>query len=81
MKLKEIILTLLVAGMLLFTGCNKQIVDTTYTYNYAYINTGVTTIKVEVAKWKDYEGEQLQIVDTDGHVYLTSAENCILIKE
>lgn len=80
-KISVLTMSVLVAGMMLFTGCNRQIIDTTYTYNYAIINTGGSSITVYVDKWKDYEGEQLQIVATDGTVYLTSAENCVLIKK
>lgn len=79
MKRKLLALATLITGTLMFTGCNKQIIDTNYTYNYAIIGVGDTTITVVVDKWKDYAGEQLQIIDTYGNVYLTSAENCVLM--
>jgi hypothetical protein len=66
---------------LAFTGCNKQLVDTTYTYNYAYISCGDSHVTVVVDKWKDYDGEQIQITDTNGNVYLTQASNVVLIKK
>lgn len=62
-------------------GGNKQIFDTNAKYNKAYINIGNETIKVDVKKWKDYEGEQIQIVTTDGQVYLVSSYNTILVNE
>lgn len=64
------------------TGCgNQQIFDLQYTFNKAIINTGAEIITVDVAKWNDYEGEQIQIITPDGTVYLTSSFNCTLIKE
>ena len=38
-------------------------------------------IEVDIKKWNDYDGEQLQIVAKDGTVYLVSSYNTILIKE
>ena len=82
---KFLIIILLTIIMLLclgcLTGCNKQIIDTTYTYDKAIIQLGDETIKVDIKKWNDYEGEQLQIISTDGTVYLVSSFNTILIKE
>lgn len=64
-------------------GCgNKDMWDTNYTFNKAiiYLQNG-DVVEVEVKKWADYDGEQLQIESTDGTVYLTSSYNCTLIKE
>lgn len=56
-----------------FTGCNKTILDTKYKFDTAVIvNDNVATI-VEIKKWKDYEGEQLQIETKDGLVIITSS--------
>ena len=65
-----------------FTGCNYQTIDTTYKYDRAIIalQTG-EVIDVEVKKWADYDGEQLQIIAEDGTVYLTSSFNCTLIRD
>lgn len=63
------------------TGCNKTIIDTTYTFNYAIIqlpNGEVVEGKVET--WTDYEGEQLQI-RIDGVTYLCSSYNCVLMNK
>ena len=69
------------SASLVLTGCNKQLVDTTYTYNYAYISYGDSHVTVVVDKWKDYDGEQIQITDTNGVVYLTQASNVVLMKK
>lgn len=68
----------------LFTGCgyNRQIVDFNYEYNTAIIDMFDGTSKtIKVAKWRDYEGEQFQITDTEGNVWLVSSFNCHLINE
>lgn len=79
MKKKIIALTLGTLMGLSLAGCNKQILDLKYTYNYAIIklqNGEVVEGKVE--SWKDYEGEQLQ-VKINGVTYLTNSFNCTLI--
>ena len=65
------------------TGCgNVQLVDTVYTYDRAIIEMpGGDVIEVEIKKWGDYDGEQLQIVAEDGTVYLVSSYNCVLIRD
>lgn len=65
----------------LLTGCNKQIVDLNYTYNYAVIQLpNGEIVEGEIQTWTDYEGEQLQ-VKIDGIVYLCSSYNCVLMKK
>lgn len=81
MKKKVIAIITLLVLVVSLAGCNKQILDTTYTFNYAIIqlpNGEVVEGKVE--SWNDYDGEQLQ-VKIDGTVYLCSSYNCVLIKK
>lgn len=62
------------------TSCNKQIIDTSYTFNRAIINTGNEVIEVKVKSWKDFEdGDQIQIKAEDGTVYLVHSSNITLI--
>ncbi len=75
---------LLLLGMICtFASCgNKQLVDTTYTFNYALVRfPDGTCAKIELDSWADYEGEQIQIKAKDGKVYLVHAANCVLVKE
>ncbi len=66
----------------LLTGCgNHQFFDTKYTYNKAIIVNGNCASIIEIDKWNDYEGEQLQIVTKDGLVILTSAFDTKLIND
>lgn len=63
------------------TGCNYQMVDLNYSYDYAIINLGGKYETIAISSWKDYEGEQIQIKDNQGNVYLTNSYNCTLIKK
>lgn len=75
-------LAVLVLIVCMCTGCNKQLFDTTYAYDRAIIEMpGGEVIEVDIRKWCDYDGEQLQIIAEDGTVYLVSSFNCILIKD
>ena len=63
------------------TGCNYQVADLTYTYDKALCHIGNETKEIKIDKWRDYEGEQIQITDEEGNVYLASSYTCILVKE
>ena len=65
-------------GLLLLTGCNKQIIDLDYTYTEAICNIGGEYKTIKIKKWTDYEGEQLQLKDYEGNTYLVSSVNCTL---
>ena len=80
--MKKIIGVLLVVIFAVFlTGCgNRQLFDTTYTFDYAtiYSPSGEVIVQGKVQSWNDYEDcDQLQ-VKIDGIVYLTHASNVIL---
>jgi len=73
-------LLVLSVGILLLTGCNKQILDLDYDYDKAVCNYNGEKFTLEIDKWTDYDGEQLQI-KSNGKTYLLSANNCYLISE
>lgn len=74
--------TIVMLLLLLFTtGCNQQIIDFNYTFDKAICNIGNEIKEIKIDKWNDYDGEQLQIIDDKGNVYLISSYNCTLIKE
>ena len=83
--MKRIIIALLIVVALIFTlcACNYQLIDLNYVFDYAIISYGDgTTKKVENQSWRDYEdSEQIQIVATDGTIYLVNSVNCVLVKE
>lgn len=76
------IITILALTLVLLTGCNKQLVDLNYTFNYAIIQLpDGTIVEGKVQSWTDYEdGEQLQI-KIDGVTYLCSSYNCVLMNK
>lgn len=78
-KIKVALTTVILSAVLM--GCNKQIVDLTYTYNYAIIQLpNGEVVEGKIQSWTDYEGEQLQI-KIDGVIYLCSSYNCVLMNK
>lgn len=79
--MKKIFAMLLILIFAIFlSGCNKQIIDLTYNYNYGtiYSPSGEIIAQGKVQSWTDYEdGDQLQ-VKIDGVMYLTHANNVVL---
>lgn len=74
-------ITILAISTLLLSGCNYQMIDLDYSYDKAICNIAGEYKEIEINKWTDYEGEQLQIKGKDGNTYLVSSFNCTLIKE
>lgn len=80
--MKKFLITLVTVGTVLITsGCNRDMVDTVFSYDKAMIRMpDGTVVKGNVESWKDYEdGEQLQI-KIDGKTYLVHAGNACLIE-
>lgn len=65
-------------GIMLMTGCNKQVVDLTYSYAWAQLKMpDGTIVEGKLNSWNDYEGDQLQ-VKIDGVTYLVHSSNVVL---
>lgn len=79
---KILISMIIIATMLSFVACgNRQIFDFEYAFDEAIVKMpDGEVLTIEISKWKDYDGEQLQIIAKDGTVYLVSSFNCVLIK-
>ena len=78
-------LAIVLALVLLFglcTGCNKQIFDLTYNFDYAIIELpNGDIVEGDVTSWTDYEdGDQIQVV-IDGVTYLVHSSNIVLMKK
>ena len=84
MHMKKVIALLLAViaalSALLLSGCNKQMLDLTYSYEYALIGLpNGEVVEGKVSSWTDYEdGDQLQ-VKIDGKTYLVHSSNVVLI--
>ena len=86
MKTKLYVLISIVVAIIMaiaLTGCNKQMIDLNYSYNYAIIALPNGEVKEgKIKSWTDYEdGEQLQVTFKDGSVHLTSSYRCELMKK
>ena len=82
MKRKITTIILLCGTIMCITGCNKQVLDTTYSFDRAIIQlTNGEVIDGRVEAWKDYDdGDQIQ-VKIDGTTYLVHSSNVTLIHE
>lgn len=59
-------------------GCNKQVIDLTYEYNWAQLKMpDGTIVEGKLNSWDDYEGDQLQ-VKIDGVTYLVHSSNIVM---
>ena len=77
-----LLVVLMVATMLCACEGGMQLVDTTYTYEYAYIALpNGEIVEGVVSSWKDYDsGDVVQVV-IGGKTYLTHYENVVLVSD
>ena len=81
MKKNLAIICALILLVALCTGCNKQIVDLTYKYDYAIIELpNGNIVEGKVSSWKDYEGDQIQVV-INGTTYLVHSADIVLMNK
>lgn len=82
MKKKLALIVSAIALAMSLSGCNKQVVDLTYSYDRAIISLpNGEIIDGKVQSWTDYEdGDQIQ-VKIDGVTYLVHASQVVLISE
>ena len=73
---------ILLLSAALLAGCNKQMVDLTYSYEYAIIGLpNGEVVEGKVTSWTDFEdGDQIQ-VKIAGKTYLVHSSNVVLISE
>ena len=71
-----------VLSAMVLAGCNKQMVDLTYSYEYAIIGLpNGDVVEGKVSSWTDFEdGDQIQ-VKIDGKTYLVHSSNVVLISK
>lgn len=66
--------------LMLATGCNYNMIDTTWDYDKVYCYYGNKEVVYEIESWTDYDGEQIQI-ETKEDTYLISMNQCYLRRE
>ena len=79
-----IIALILVAVIAIITlsGCNQQVIDTTWSFEKAIINRqDGTVIEGKVTSWKDFDNSDMVQVKIGDTTYLTHMSNVILIHE
>lgn len=78
-KNKKLLAGLAMGLALLMSGCNRDIVDTVYRYDYAIIQLpDGRVVEGDVQQWRDYEGDVLQ-VKIDDITYYIHSENIVLM--
>ena len=77
-----VLAVVLIVGTLILAGCNKQMVDLTYSYERAIlVLPNGEVIEGKVSSWTDFEdGDQIQ-VKIDGKTYLVHSSNIVLISD
>ncbi len=88
MKFSKILIPIVIIAIMavVFFGfnflSNRQVFDTTYSFNYAYVQwPDGKAEKLKIKSWKDYEGEQIQIKTEDGNTYVFHSSKCVLASE
>ena len=82
MRNKRLLLLVVVLMSLLLVGCNKQLIDTTYSFDRAIISLpNGEIVEGKVQSWKDFDdGDQVQ-VKINEKTYLVHTINVVLISE
>lgn len=80
MKKRLLVLFMVLGTVLGVTGCNKQLIDTTYKFNYAIVRlANDEVVEGELESWTDFQdGDSVQI-KINGETYLVHQMNATLI--
>lgn len=80
---KLILVIVLILSIFLMSSCGNRTVgiDVYQTFTKAYVNIKGEWKEFAVSSWRDFEdSDVVQIVTTDGNVYLTHYMNMVLVK-
>lgn len=78
---KTIGIMVAVIAILLLGGCNHRLIDTKWTFNYAYIVFPDGSVEeIEVKSWTE-DDSSVTIQAKDGNVYCVSMHNCIMTQD
>lgn len=77
-----IVILVIVPGVLITTGCNKQLIDTTFHFDSAMLELpDGTVVSGTVESWRDFEdGDQIR-VKINGKTYLVHSENICMMTQ
>lgn len=78
-----LVVALLISLIVLSSCGNRQVgIDTNQTFTSALINLGGEWRTINVKSWRDFDnGDEVQIITTNGDVYLTHYVNVILVNK
>ena len=78
-----LVVALLISLIVLSSCGNRQVgIDTNQTFTTALINLGGEWKTVSVKSWRDFDnGDEVQIITSNGEVYLTHYVNVILVNK
>lgn len=80
-KLVCLVLVLIML-VLVFAGCNQQIIDTTYEFDRCIIKLpDGKIITGAVEGWKDWDGDDAILIKVNGKTYYTHMSNVVLIAD
>lgn len=83
MKKIVILVIVLILSVLVLSSCGNRTVgiDVYQTFTKAYVNIKGEWKEFKVSSWRDFEdSDVVQIVTSDGNVYLTHYMNMVLVK-
>jgi hypothetical protein len=73
------LLIIVIFLLILFTGCNKQIIDLKYKFDSVHLYEAKKCYKIK--SWRDYDdSDQLQVILEDGTTIVLHSTDCALIK-
>lgn len=79
--MRKLIAVLMLTALLLalFTGCNRPMLDTVWSFDQAQIlMPDGTVVSGKVEAWRDFEDGDMLQVKIAGQVYLTHSTNVVL---
>ena len=77
------IICLLIALLIVYlflAGCNKQLIDVSWNFTYAYVYcSGELIAEGKLQSWRDFENSDMIQVKIDGKTYLTHSSNVVMV--
>ena len=82
MKRIAVVILIISFCLLCFAGCNKQILDFNYKFDYAIVNCFGEIVEGPIKSWNDYDdSDMVQVIFENGDVYYTHGSNVIFINK
>lgn len=77
-----IIVVILALYVFFTSGCNRQLLDTTWKFDHAYIYLDGEVIKEgSIQSWTDFKQSDMIQIQIDRKMYLTHSSNVVLVSK